>query len=365
MIFQMEGLKETNMSIPIPEGFIIGSRINGFTNNIGKASGLEQNWGYNAIDNEGNRCILIYCNPGHYTIIDTESLNKIRNVNGKQVSWFIGKNGYAGCRIKIEEKDTVLTLHQHLMNHYGHGRGKESIDHINRNKLDNRLDNLRITTQSVQNENRDKVKRHKTAKELPDEIKDVILPKFVVYYKEKVSEKTYREFFTVEGHPIQKLKEAGIENQQTEQLSARRWATTKSNRVSIKDKLKQAEEYLEQLDMLHEDESYIIQDIERPSISEPRKTNIKTITKTETENIVEIIKKEQDNIIDEVINNSEIKKKKIFQKIYLIIDNGKSNKSMKQFLQTMKINTKNIVNKIMISLKLKIGIYNGQLLYFQ
>ncbi len=283
----MGGITNTNMSIPIPEGFTVGKRIDGIVNTMGKSAGLEQNWGYNAIDTTGKECILLYCNPGNYTIIDKDCLSRIRSVNDKQISWFIGKNGYTGCRTIINEKDTVLTLHQYLMNHYGNGKGQSSIDHINRNKLDNRLSNLRITTQSVQNENRDKVSRHKTAKSLPDEIKDIILPKFVVYYKEKVGSDTYREFFTVEGHPIQKLKENGTENEQTKQLSARRWATTKSNKVDIKDKLEQAKSYIAELDKLQNNPLYTIKDIDKPIIT------LKESTK--------IIKEGHEQLVNEVI----------------------------------------------------------------
>jgi 3-deoxy-D-manno-octulosonate 8-phosphate phosphatase KdsC-like HAD superfamily phosphatase len=300
----MGGKSKTNMSIPIPEGFTIGERINGIINNIGKSAGLEQNWGYYAKDKDNNECILLYCNPGNYTIIDKECLDRVRIVNNKQISWFIGKNGYVGCRTVINDKDTVLTLHQYLMNHYGNGKGKSSIDHINRNKLDNRLSNLRITTQSVQNQNRDKVKRHKTAKELPDSIKDVILPKFIVYYKEKISDDTYREFFTVEGHPIQKLKESGIENTQTNQLTARRWATTKSNRVNIEDKLESAKKYIKELDKLQEDSSYIIQDIIKPIVNVPRKVGLKVLVN----DTINKIKEEQDNIINNIILPKEIPK---------------------------------------------------------
>jgi hypothetical protein len=250
------------MSTPIPSGFTVVKRMDGIVNTMGKAAGLEQNWGYFVKDEEGTEYILMYCNPGHYTIIDIESLPKVRNVNDKQVSWFIGKNGYPGCRTVINGKDTVLTLHQHLMNHYGHGKGQESIDHINRNKLDNRLHNLRITSQSIQNENRDKVRRQKNAKELPDEIKEIGLPKFVVYYKENVGKNNTREFFTVEGHPLQKEKEKGMQNHQTNQLKSRRWATTKSNKVCIKDKLDAAKRYIIELNSLVENPSYKIKEIE-------------------------------------------------------------------------------------------------------
>jgi hypothetical protein len=257
----MEGNGNQIMSTPIPSGFTTVKRMDGIVNTMGKAAGLEQNWGYFAKDEEGKDCILLYCNPGDYTIIDVESLTKVRNVQGKQVSWFIGKNGYAGCRTVVNDKDTVLTLHQHIMNHYGHGRGQQTIDHINRNKLDNRLQNLRITSQSVQNENRDKVRRQKTAKELPDEIKQVTLPKFVVYYKENVGKDSTREFFTVEGHPLQKEKEKGTQNAQTNQLKSRRWATTKSNKVPITDKLDAAKRYINELNTLLENPSYKMKEI--------------------------------------------------------------------------------------------------------
>lgn len=140
-------------------------------------------------------------------------------------------------------------MHQVIMNHDGHGKGGPSIDHINRNKLDNRRANLRITTQSVQNENRDKVARHRTAKDLPEEIQEE-LPKFVVYYKEKVNAEATREFFSVEGHPLQKLKEEKVINPQTNQLTSRRWATSKSNKISIVDKLQQAKSYVAELDQI-------------------------------------------------------------------------------------------------------------------
>jgi hypothetical protein len=322
----MGGKQNTNMSIPIPDGFIIDKRITGIVNTLGKSAGLEQNWGYYAKDKDNNNCILLYCNPGNFIIIDVDSLDRIRIVNDKQVSWFIGKNGYAGCRTKINEKDTVLTLHQYLMNHYGKGRGQDSIDHINRNKLDNRLFNLRITTQSEQNKNRDKVSRQKTAKALPDEIKDVILPKFIVYYKENISDNTYREFFTVEGHPIQKMKETGIINKQTEQLCARRWATTKSNRISIQDKLEQAKLYLMELDKLNEDALYKLKDINKPYISEPRKVNMKTIVQTDIiiENVTKINKGKEKEINNSQITTTSPKQWKVKQ-IYEAISANNEN----------------------------------------
>jgi Zn-finger protein len=248
------------MTYEIPSGFVKGDRFEGIVNTRGQKAGVEQNWGYYARDNEGNECALMYCNPGLFTILDRNVLENIRKINGKQVSWYGMKTGYVGCHTEVDSKSTCLTLHQVLMNHYGYGKEGPSIDHINRNKLDNRLQNLRIVSQSIQNANRDKVGRHRSAKDLPAELNEEKLPIFVVYYKEKVgkSENGYREYFTVEGHPIQRDKEKGIVTNQTKQLRARRWATTKSNAVSINTKLEHAKAYVKELNHLAANPDYIL-----------------------------------------------------------------------------------------------------------
>ena len=247
-----------NQMTTIPEGFVQGERFEGIVNGRGQKAGIEQNWGYHAKDSDGKDCILMYCNPGVFVIAD--SLDGLRMVHEKQVSWYCMKTGYVGCHAVRDGIKTCLTLHQVIMNHDGHGKGGPSIDHINRNKLDNRRINLRITTQSVQNENRDKVARHRTAKGLPEEIQEE-LPKFVVYYKEKVNAEATREFFSVEGHPLQKLKEEKVINSQTNQLASRRWATTKSNKISIMDKLQQAKLYVAELDQIVRNPEYKMKSI--------------------------------------------------------------------------------------------------------
>lgn len=296
------------MNTPIPEGFIAHTRINGIINTRGQKAGIEQNWAFEASDSHGQPCILLFCNPGVYTIIDTGVLERIRVINDKTVLWYQMKTGYIACHTN----HTMMTLHQFLTDHMGHGRGGPSVDHINQNKLDNRISNLRITTSSIQNQNRDKVARHRNAVQLPPEISDITLPKFVVFYNDKVSATKTRQFFTVEGHPLQKMKKNKIINQQTTQLKNIRWATTKSNTIDIKQKLVMAMNYLNELDKLEKDPTYIIQSIALKNTDDAK------IEEEKTELQIEDVK-------NEVVEQKEPPKQWKAQQIYKSIQENNEN----------------------------------------
>ena len=165
-----------------------------------------------------------------FDISDLEKVQFVPDCNYNPPTWYLMQNGYIACHLP---KGKILYLHQHLTGHWGHGKGQESVDHINRDKLDNRISNLRIVSQSEQNRNMDKRKRKYNAQPLPAEIKEP-LPKFVTYNSEYTgsNKDIFRNFFRIEKHP--NLKKT--------------WTTTKSMKVDIKTKLQEAIDQLKILD---------------------------------------------------------------------------------------------------------------------
>lgn len=183
--------------------------------------------------------VLFNINPKTFTKISCETLELLDENNN---SWYLHKNGYVAGRVKSLKK--TLFLHQLITNCYGNGQGIKniSVDHINRDKLDNRLSNLRIVDQSTQNQNRGKKKRPKNAQPLPEELGNIKLPIYVTYNKEKMTKTNgtiyYRDFFRIEKHP--KLEKT--------------WSSSKSVKIDINEKLDMTKKKLYDLENNIEEE---------------------------------------------------------------------------------------------------------------
>ena len=191
------------------------------------------------INDKNEEIILMYCEKdtlcklcpiSYQKILDYETENNIK------ITWFKLQNGYITGNNK-------LYIHQIIMNCYGgNGKGTKniSVDHIDQNPLNNTIENLRIATRKEQEENSKGIKkgtkreRKHNAKPLPDGIEQSMLKKYVVYYHEWLDKEhtRQREFFKVEKHP--KLDKI--------------WIGTKSNKVSIQEKLTQVNKVVDDLE---------------------------------------------------------------------------------------------------------------------
>jgi len=219
----------------IKQEHTILQNFKGKVTEIGRYSGIEKNKYWLVKNNKTNEeYYIIDCSKLKIVKFDKESINK---VIGIKKSWYICPNGYLMADIGTDK----IYMHAFLMNHIGNGKGQDSVDHINRDKLDNRLCNLRITTQSEQNKNTGKRERKHNARPLPEGITQKDLPKYIVYYVEYEKDNDEngnrimkRDFFKIEKHP--KLEKP--------------WASTKSKYVSAKDKLNETIEQLKIVDIM-------------------------------------------------------------------------------------------------------------------
>ena len=221
----------------IVEKFDVIEYIPGHYMTVGQDANIMKNPTWKIKEND-KEYLLMYCEKDTICKLCSESYEKIidyENNNGNKITFFCHSNGYV-C------SSTGLFIHQIITGCYGNGKGTKniSVDHIDQNPLNNTFENLRIATRKEQEQNSKGIKigtkreRKSSARPLPDGISQDMLRKYVVYYHEWLDkdQTREREFFKVEKHP--KLDKP--------------WITTKSNKVTIVEKLAQANKIIDDLE---------------------------------------------------------------------------------------------------------------------
>ena len=205
----------------------------------GKFSGQYRNMYWKVQDNE-NTYYLMHIVDNIYTKISKRDIKKVLNFNGIRPFWYLNNNGYVATTIQEEKKSYYL--HQYIMNVHTEDLTsyEKTIDHINRDKLDNRQSNLRFANMSEQNSNRDKSARRCDAKtELPEWLEE--LPKYVQFRREVYNKDTgdVREFFIIQHPSLDKI-----------------WESSKSINVLTSDKFKATKLKLQLIENLITEKQY-------------------------------------------------------------------------------------------------------------
>ena len=204
----------------------------------GKYANQYRNMYWKVKDKDNNIYYIIHIKDNIYTKISKRDINKVLNFKDIRPIWYLQNNGYIATTIHNNSKQKVYYLHQLIMDVHDENltNFEKTVDHINRDKLDNRQNNLRLVNMSIQNANRDKATRRCDAIDLPEGIKQEDIPKHIVYRKEILDKDTgkFREYFYTCNHPN----------------FSDNWSSSKSQKINIKEKLKQAKLKIQEIEGL-------------------------------------------------------------------------------------------------------------------
>jgi hypothetical protein len=242
-----------NEEFPEPTNYIILDYGKPYKINGGRYHGQYRNMYWKVRDSNNKVYYLMHIKDTTYTKISLDDIDKVINVDDTRPCWYLQQHGYITSTCTSTKKiyylhQLIMELHKEDLTSY-----ERTVDHINRDKLDNRNSNLRIVSMSIQNTNRDKQERRSDAIDLPDGITHSDLPKYVVYRKEILDKESgkFREYFYICGHP-----------------NCDRWETSKSNKYSNYEKLLMA---IKKLNSLNNDSS---SDLESDTESESEKVKL-------------------------------------------------------------------------------------------
>jgi hypothetical protein len=93
-----------------------------------------------------------------YAIVDDEDYAELAQYSWKAKPNGPGNNVYAVRNSKVDGKNVTIRMHRYVMQYVG----ALDIDHINHNSLDNRKQNLRVVTRSINCKNRKTIVRKVT-----------------------------------------------------------------------------------------------------------------------------------------------------------------------------------------------------------
>lgn len=170
--------------------------------------------------------------------IDKNSLSKVINMEIPNICdnfvpiWYIN-NGYVMCSIPsnkiIGNGSRFIYMHRYLLNQYNYD-GKISVDHINQDKTDNRLSNLRLATQSTQNHNQTKKERKFIKLESFDT--EIQLPEYIEFVNQETIKtiKNNKEYISILPSHFRVV---------SKYLNFEKHAS-KSNKISLKERLSNA-----------------------------------------------------------------------------------------------------------------------------